>query len=76
MSLKSTFTKPYKHLVFAVSVDIYKMRMHQSNILQDKMAVYPNLLHFFEIKFHVWKPVAATADIVRIIFFWLLAFYQ
>ena len=31
---------------------------------QENIAVFPNLLHFFEIKSHVWKPAAAAADIV------------
>ena len=64
---------PEKHIywatqyddLLAVSIQIYKMRIHRSNISQDKLAVFPVLLHFFEIKYYVWKLAAATADVVR-----------
>ena len=65
---------PKKHIylvsqydgLLAVSVQIYKIRMHQSNLPHDKLAVFFSiLLHFFKIKFYVWEPAAATGDIVR-----------
>ena len=36
--------------LLAVSIHIYKIRKHRSNIPQDKSAVFPVLLNFFEIK--------------------------
>ena len=51
--LKSTITEPHKNMLFAVLVNIYKIRMHQSITTQYKIAVFLNLLHFFEIKFYV-----------------------
>ena len=52
---------PKKHIylasqydeVLAVFVQIYKIRMPQSNIPHDQFAVFPILLHVFKIKFCV-----------------------
>ena len=51
--------------LLAVSVQINKIRMHQSNVPHDKFAVFPILLHFFKIKFYVLEPATAEADMVR-----------
>ena len=64
---------PEKHInwalqyddLLAVLIKIYKIRIHRSNIPQDKLAVFNILLHIFETKYYVWKLVAATADMVR-----------
>ena len=48
-----------------VSIQIYKIMQHRSNIPQNKVAVFPILLHFFEIKYYVRRLAAATADRVR-----------
>ena len=52
-------------LAVLVQIFFYKIWMHESNIPHDKFAVFPILLHFFKIKFYVWEPAAATADMVR-----------
>ena len=52
---------PEKHIywasqyddLLAVSIHIYKIRIHRSNIPQDKLAVFAIFLHFFEIKYYV-----------------------
>ena len=51
---------PEKHIYWASqyddlladSIQIYKIRVHRSNIPQDKLAIFPILLHFFEIKYY------------------------
>ena len=54
-----------KHFYYVSQIDgLLAVRMHQSNIPQDKTAVFPHLSHFFEIKFCVWMPAAAIADMV------------
>ena len=47
---------PEKHIywasqlddLLAVSIQIYKMKIHRSNVPQDKLAAFPILLHFFK----------------------------
>ena len=52
---------PEKHInrasqydeLLAVSIQIFKVRIHRGNIPQDKLTVFPILLDFFEIKYYV-----------------------
>ena len=50
---KSTFTEPHNIMGSAISAQIYKIKMHQSNIPLDKTAVFSLLLHGFEMKLFV-----------------------
>ena len=62
---KHIYWAPQYDDLIAVSIQIYKRRIHRSNIPQDKLAIFPILLHFLEIKYYVRKLAAATADMVR-----------
>ena len=64
VSVKPVYWGSHDDLL-AVSIKIYKIRIHRSNIPQDKLAIFPILVYFFKIKYYVWKLAAATAIMVR-----------
>ena len=52
--IKRIFTTPNKkYVLFAVSIQVYKIRMYQSNILSVKIAVLLNVMHVLEINFYI-----------------------